>query len=81
MAGKNSGTWGASNGVAVTPGASTIPTTRALFVGTGGNLELTFADGGAGVVLKNVASGSIVPVQVTKVTSANTTATDIVALY
>lgn len=81
MGGKSTGTWSASKGVAVTPAdATNLPATRGLLVGTGGDLSVIFADGGSAVTLKNIASGSVVPIQVTKVMVA-TTAADIVALY
>lgn len=78
----------ADTGVAVTPndGADLTTPARALFVGTGGNVAVIFAadqsSGGAGtaVTLKNVASGTILPIRVRRVMSTNTSATDIVAL-
>jgi hypothetical protein len=72
----------AYKGVAVTAADATVlPTTRSLLVGTGGDVAVVFAAGGSAVTLKNIASGTILPVQVTKVMSTNTTATDIGALY
>lgn len=51
-----------------------------LYVGTGGDLRvLTYS--GDDVVFKNVANGSFLPVQVVKVFSTNTTASDIIALW
>ncbi|MCK1407661.1 hypothetical protein [Bradyrhizobium sp. 76] len=68
---------GAADAVAVTPSDSTVlSAVRALFVGTGGNLTLTFPSGD--VVLKNVANGQLLPVRPSKVKVA-TTAADIVA--
>lgn len=57
-----------------------IPNTRSLFIGVGGNIQVTMADGQT-VVFKNVNTGSVLPVQATRVWTTNTTATDIVALY
>lgn len=63
--------------VAITAGVTTYdPST--LFVGTGGNVTVTTADGNTGVVFKNLSSGSILPVLVTAVTAA--TATDLVLI-
>jgi len=67
----------AESAIAVTPGVTTFaPST--LFIGTGGNITVTTANGETGVVFKNLSSGSILPVLVTAVTAA--TATDIVRL-
>lgn len=66
----------------VTPSdsASLATPSRALFVGTAGNIAV---HGGQGqtVLFKNVAAGTILPVVATKVMSTNTTAADIVALF
>lgn len=65
----------------VTPSDSTIiPVTRALYVGTSGNLAVIMADGSAAITFSNVPVG-VFPVQVQKVMSTNTTAGNIVALY
>lgn len=56
-----------------------LGTCRALFVGTGGNVNVRVA--GATVLYKNVPSGAILPVQASMVVGTSTTATDIVALY
>jgi hypothetical protein len=70
----------AGYGVAVTPSDSVvIPMTRALYVGVGGNVRVT--DINDNVTYANVPSGSILPVQVSKVFATSTTATSIVALY
>lgn len=76
----------AVDGVAVTPGAMALTdVTRCLFVGVGGDVQVTFMgiDGMAGntVVHKNVQSGAILPIRVTHVLATLTTATDIVAWY
>ena len=75
-----------TTGVAVTPsdtvdivGAS--PTSpAALFVGTGGDVEVITL-GGSTLVLKNIADGTFMPIQVTRVKATLTTATDIVAIF
>jgi hypothetical protein len=72
----------AFNGVAVTKSDSTVlRTTRALWVGGAGDVDVIFAEGTTAVTLAGIAAGTILPVQVTKVMSTNTTATSIVALY
>lgn len=68
----------ASNAVAITPGAGAITQTRALFIGTGGNVTVTMAGGGS-VQFTNVPSGTTLPIAVNHVTAA--TAADIVALW
>lgn len=66
----------------VTPSDSTDLTkvARALYVGTGGNVNLDTPDG-ATVVFSNVQAGSILPVRVKRVRSTSTTASNIVALF
>ncbi|MFT4115419.1 spike base protein, RCAP_Rcc01079 family [Bradyrhizobium sp.] len=67
----------AFDAVVVTPSDSTVLSgVRALWVGTGGNLTLSFPSGD--IVVKNVASGQLLPVRPSKVKAA-TTAADIVA--
>lgn len=53
---------------------------RVLFVGVGGDVKVDAKNGGTAIVFKNIPSGSFVPVEVTQVYTADTTATDIVAL-
>lgn len=60
-------------------GLADIP--KALFVGTGGNLVLRGVGGGADVLFRNVASGSLLPFRASHVRATGTTASDIVALY
>lgn len=55
---------------------ATIP--RALYVGTGGSVAVTMANGAA-VTFANVQDGSILPVRVKQVGTA-TTATDLIGL-
>jgi hypothetical protein len=73
----------ATRAVAVVPhdvGAlADIP--KALFVGTGGNVTARGVGGGADVLFKNVAAGSILPLRAQFVRATGTTAQDIVALY
>lgn len=61
--------------------ADTLSTvTRAIFVGTAGNLRVTMIEGDT-VTLKNLAAGVIYPLRCTKVLATSTTAADLVALY
>jgi hypothetical protein len=53
---------------------------RALFIGTGGNLQVLLVDDTTPVLLKNLTSGAVLPLRVKRVYATNTTATDIVAL-
>lgn len=54
---------------------------KALWVGTGGDLTVRGAGGGADAVLRNVPAGSVVPVRAQFVRATGTTVADIVALY
>lgn len=79
--GKSSAVYGAYKGIAVTKSDSTIlEPTRALWVGTTGDVAVVFVDGGSAVTLTAVPVG-LWPFQVTKVMSTNTSASNIVALY
>lgn len=70
----------AYNAVAVTKSdVNDIPTTRALYVGTGGALQVTMAYGST-VTFANVPNGTLLPIQVTRVWNTGTPA-DILALY
>ena len=53
--------------------------TRALYVGTGGDLVVTMR-GGQEITLTNVADGSLLPIQVTQVKTAST-ASGLVGLW
>ena len=67
---------------AIEPGAdplSEIP--KALYVGTGGDLELRAADDDVPVVLRNVASGTVLPVRVAQIYPSGTDAADLAGLY
>ena len=75
-----------TTGVSVTP-SDTVditginPNTPAtLFVGTGGDVEV-ITIGGSTLILKNIADGSFLPIQVTRVKATSTTAGDIIALF
>jgi hypothetical protein len=69
---------------AVTAADADLPKypTRGLYIGTIGNVNVT--DGGATpstVTFIAVPAGTILPIQVTRVNSTGTTATNIIALY
>lgn len=70
----------AYDATAVTKSDSTVlPTTRALWIGTTGDVAVTMAHGST-ITYKNVPVG-VLPVQVTQVLETGTTASDIVAMY
>ena len=73
-------TVGAHGAVVVVPDdLLEIPVTRALYVGVGGDIIVTMADGQV-VTFVGVPTGIVLPIQVSKVMLA-TAATDILALY
>lgn len=55
-------------------------TTKALFIGTGGNIVVLAEDDTVAVTLK-VTDGQILPVRARRVLETNTTATGIVGMY
>lgn len=73
----------ASGGFAITP--TDTPTTkfafltRGIWVGTGGDVEVEMQSGEV-LLLKNVASGALLPLQTVRVGDLNTTAADLVGL-
>ncbi len=68
---------------AVTKSDSTVyePPLRGLYVGTGGDVAVMARGDTAAVTLTNVPSGSILPIEIKKVMSTNTTGSGFVALY
>ena len=67
---------------AVTKSDSTVlPATRGLYVGGAGNINVVMAGDSVAQVLLAVPAGTTLPISVTKVMSASTSATSIVALY
>ena len=53
----------------------------ALYIGTGGNIEVTAVSNSTPVVFKNIPDGSFLPVIVSSITAgANTTVSDIIAI-
>ena len=71
----------ASRAAAVTLSDSTvIENTRALFIGSAGDLKVTMSDGGD-VTFSGLSAGFILPVQVSKVWATGSTASLVLALY
>lgn len=72
----------ADNAAAVTPSDTTDLTfiSRALYVGTGGNIVVTMM-GGGDVTFSNIPDGTILPIRVSRVKSTSTTASNIVNIY
>ncbi len=68
---------------AVTPSdtVNLTATSRALYVGVGGDVTAVMKTTGGAQLFKNVPSGTILPIRVTRVNNTGTTATTIVALY
>ena len=73
----------ATRAVAVVPhdGNALADIPKALFVGTGGNVTMRGAGGGADQVWRNVPSGTILPFRAEYVRATGTSAADILALY
>lgn len=71
----------ANDGFSVTPNdvAALAEITRAIYVGTAGNISLTLTSGAA-LTFINVPSGTLLPVRATEVKSTGTTATDLIGL-
>ena len=73
----------ASRGVAIVPSdnsANNIETTRGIYVGVTGDVVVIFKDSTTAVTIKAAAVGYH-PLQIVRVNSTNTTATNMVALY
>lgn len=72
----------ADNAALVTPSdsADLSSPAQALFVGGAGNIKVT-TQGGQTLLLTGVTAGSVLPLRVTRVWSATTTATNIAALW
>lgn len=72
----------ADEALAITPSdADSIPATRAIYVGSAGNVKVTMAGPAANdVTFTGVLAGSFLPIMVTKVFATGTTAANMVAL-
>lgn len=55
--------------------------TKGLYVGGAGDLTVKSDTTAAAVTFKNVPAGTLLPIEVVRVMSTNTTATDIIAIY
>jgi len=55
-------------------------TYQSLYVGVGGDVVVTLATSASDFTFKNVASGQLLPIQITHVKATNTTATNMIAL-
>ena len=72
-------TYSANSAVSVTPSDTTdLGFTRAVYVGSTGDVAVTMVDG-TSVVLRSVPTGAVLPIAVSKIKSTGTTATLIVA--
>jgi len=73
----------ARNAAAITPSDETplANTTRAIYIGTGGDLSVVMQSGGLAVTFPGVPDGSILPVCVDQVNSTGTTASDLVGMW
>lgn len=76
--GKHTGTWSASKAVALSAGATTIPTTRGLLVGTGGTATVMDAEGNTCTDIPLQTGYN--PLQIQKLTALGTAA-NVWALY
>lgn len=70
----------ASNGAAAVHGTDFANVSRALYVGTTGDVKVTLA-GGGDVTFPTVPAGAWLPVRATKVVISGTTASNIVAVW
>jgi hypothetical protein len=70
----------ATSAEAVVVGTTNVESS-ALYIGTGGNIEVTAIGSSSSVVFKNIPDGSFLPVIVSSITAGvNTTVSDIVAI-
>jgi len=71
----------ATNAVAITPNDNTdlVAVTRAVYIGTTGNMKVTMQDSGT-VVFTGIPAGTTLPIRVSRIWSTTTTASTIIAL-
>ncbi len=70
----------ATSAEAVVVGTTNVESS-ALYIGTGGDIEVTAIGSSSSVVFKNIPDGSFLPVIVSSITAgANTTVSDIIAI-
>jgi len=55
--------------------------TRAIYVGTGGNIAVQLLNDSSAVILMNAVAGSLLPFQVKQVMNTNTTASNLIGIY
>lgn len=72
--------YGTAVAIDISSGNHTSLSHNALYVGTGGNVSVNMATSGSNIVFNNVASGQILPIQITQVNQSGTTASNMVAL-
>lgn len=72
--------YGTAVAIDIDSGNHTSLTHNALYVGTGGNVKVNMGTSGTGITFSNVASGQILPIQITQVWQSGTTASNMVAL-
>lgn len=74
--------WSARSLIAVTPddGVELAKVTKALYIGTAGNVSIRAADDASSVTFVGVPAGTILPVRARQVYNSGTTAGSIVAL-
>jgi hypothetical protein len=72
----------ANGAAAITPSNTTDLTVyaRGIYVGVGGNITVDMTDSGTNITFLAVPQGTILPIQVKRVYSTGTTATNLVAL-
>ncbi len=72
----------ATNAVLITPSDSVDLTyiSRAVYVGTGGNMKVTMQDSGT-LLFTGIPSGTTLPIRVSRIWSTTTTASTILALW
>lgn len=73
----------ALNGFLVNPSdTNELPAvTRAIYIGTAGDIKLILKKDSEAIILKNVPSGALLPLRVVKIFAGKTTAEDIVGLF
>ena len=71
----------ATNAVLISPNDSTdlVAVTRAVYVGTTGNMKVTMQDSGT-VLFTGIPAGTTLPIRVSRIWSTTTTASTIIAL-
>lgn len=73
----------ANSAEVVTPHDTTTlaKVSRALYVGVGGDVTVQMYGTGTAILFKNVPTGTLLPIRITRVNSTGTTATNMVAIY